>query len=171
MAYSDKVVDHYDTPQRRHPRQELVRSRHRPGRRARVRRRDAPPDPRQPRHPGHRGRQVQDLRLRLGHRLQLPRHRVGQGKTVAEPSPSPTPTSSRSSPSAGQDPLLRPRRRRHRAASRLEEEEPRHRGSQRSRRNRRRRPLTGALKARSILAWGNAPGLGAVEELRAEGPR
>ena len=66
--------------QRRHARQGRPERRHRPRRRARLRRRDAPADQGQPRDRRHRGREVQDLRLRLRHRVVVARDRVGQGQ-------------------------------------------------------------------------------------------
>ena len=69
MAYSDKLIDHYENPRnigsldKNDP-----RSRHRPGRRAGLRRRHEAADQGRPRR-ADRGRQVQDLRLRLGDRL------------------------------------------------------------------------------------------------------
>ena len=69
------------TPQRRRLWQGRRRRRHRHGRRAGLRRRDEAADQgRQGRH--HRGRQVQDLRLRFGDRLQLAGHRVGEGQDL-----------------------------------------------------------------------------------------
>ena len=68
--------------QRRHARQGRPERRHRPGRRAGVRRRDAAAAQDQRRR-RHRGRQVQDLRLRLGDRVVVARDRVGQGQDAS----------------------------------------------------------------------------------------
>ncbi len=69
MAYSDKVLDHYNNPRNVGiAGQGRPRRGHRPGGRARVRRRHEAADQGEPRHRRHRGRQVQDLRLRLRHR-------------------------------------------------------------------------------------------------------
>ncbi|MCK7494772.1 MAG: iron-sulfur cluster assembly scaffold protein [Comamonadaceae bacterium] len=70
MAYSDKVIDHYENPRN-------VGSfdkgddggRHRHGRRAGLRRRDEAADQGQRATASSRTRKLQDLRLRLGHRL------------------------------------------------------------------------------------------------------
>ena len=77
MAYSDKVLDHYNNPRNVGSlRQERSERRHRHGRRAGVRRRDEAADQGQSGHRHHRRRQVQDLRLRQRHRQLVARHRM-----------------------------------------------------------------------------------------------
>ena len=81
MAYSDKVVDHYNNP-----RNVGSFAKDTPGvgtglvGRAGVRRRHEAADQGQPRDRRHRGRQVQDVRLRQRHRVVEPGHRVAEGQ-------------------------------------------------------------------------------------------
>jgi hypothetical protein len=90
MAYSDKVIDHYENPRNvgNFGTQKEIKERGptsaSAGRRARVRRRHAAPDQGRRAVRQDRGRQVQVLRLRLRDRVQFPRHRVAQGQDLDE---------------------------------------------------------------------------------------
>ena len=81
MAYSDKVLDHYT-----HPRNVGSLDKNStevgtgPGGRAGVRRRDEAADQGEPADEHHRRGEVQDLRLRFGHRFVFARDRVGEGQ-------------------------------------------------------------------------------------------
>ena len=87
MAYSEKVIDHYENPRN-------VGSFDKGDETVGTGMVGAPAcgDVMKlqikvnPRNRRDRGREVQDLRLRLGHRLELARHRMGQGQ-VAGPGP------------------------------------------------------------------------------------
>jgi len=84
MTYSEKVIEHYEHPaQCGHARQERHQRRHRPGRRAGLRRRDE----------AARFKVVDGIiedakfktfGLRLGDRIELADHRMGQGKSLDE---------------------------------------------------------------------------------------
>ena len=83
----------------------------------------------------HRGRQVQDLRLRLGHRLVVAGHRVGQGQDHRPgDGDQEHPDRRGAEPAAGEDPLLGAGRGRHQGAP-----SPTTRRSGRPRRARRKR--------------------------------
>ena len=80
MAYSTKIIDHYENPRNVGA---LDKGDHAVGTGlvgapacGDVMKLQIKVNPRG----DHRGREVQDLRLRLGDRLQLARHRVGQGQ-------------------------------------------------------------------------------------------
>src|SRR5258706_6239121 len=97
-------------PQRRLVRQGRRSSRHRHGRRAGLRRRDEAADP-GGRRRAHRGRALQDLRLRLGHRLVVPGDRVGQGQDARRGRQHQEHADRAGAfAAAGQDPLLDPGR-------------------------------------------------------------
>ena len=88
-------------------RQDDAERRHRPRRRARVRRRDEAADQGQPGDRRHRGREVQDVRLRLGdRRLAASPPSGSRARRSTRRWRSRTPTSSKSWPAAGEDPLL-----------------------------------------------------------------
>ena len=80
MAYSEKVIDHYENPRNVGSIDKDAKRRgHRSRRCAGLRRRHEDADQgRRQRH--HRGRQVQDLRLRFRDCLLEPRHRMDQGQ-------------------------------------------------------------------------------------------
>jgi len=88
MAYSDKVIDHYENPRT------WVRSKKRRDRRTGMVGAPACGDVMKLQikvgADGASRRALQDLRLRLGHRLELAGHRVGEGKTLDEARPSRT---------------------------------------------------------------------------------
>ena len=128
MAYSDKVHRPLRKPaQRRLVRQGRRGGRHRHGRRAGVRRRDEAADQGR-RGRRHRGRQVQDLRLRLGDRVVVARHRMGEGQD-ARPGADDQEHADRrgAGAAAGEDPLLDPRRGRDQGRGRRLPEEARRR--------------------------------------------
>ena len=115
MAYSDKVVEHYENPRN-------VGSfdkgdddvGHRHGGRTGLRRRNEAADQGQPGHRPDRGRTLHDLRLRLGHCVQLAGHRMGQRQDAGPGAGHQEhPDRAGTGAAAGEDPLLHPGRRRH----------------------------------------------------------
>ena len=112
MAYSEKVVDHYENPRNvgSFDKGDETVGTGMVGAPAcgdvmklqiKVNPRDRP----------DRGRQVQDLRLRLGHRVELARHRVGQGQDARRGADDQEHADRRGTgAAAGEDPLLDPGR-------------------------------------------------------------
>ena len=124
MAYSDKVIDHYENPRN-------VGSFKKDDEGVATGMVGAPAcgdvmklQIKVNKDGHHRGRQVQDLRLRLGHRVVLARHRVGEGQDARRGRDHQEHADRRGARApAGEDPLLDPRRGRHQGGHRRLPEE------------------------------------------------
>ena len=125
MAYSNKVIDHYENPRNvgSLPKDDRER-RHRPRRRAGVRRRHEAAGQGEPRDRRHRRREVQDVRLRLGDRELEPGDRVAEGQDGRRGAGDQEHRHrQRAEPAAGEDSLLGAGRGRHQGGDRRLQEE------------------------------------------------